>query len=76
MAGWIDVTAVASLMALALVMAVGGIFELLREDRERWRLSQCRMHAWLGGNGPMRCSRCGRIAGQDPSPDRGEWGWP
>jgi hypothetical protein len=76
MGGWLDIAGVAGVTALGLVMAIGGLFALLREDGERWRISQCRMHAWLVGNGPMRCGRCGRIAGQDPPPDRGEWAWP
>jgi hypothetical protein len=76
MAGWLDIAGVAGVTALGLVMAVGGLFGLLREDRERWRISQCHRHAWVAGIGPMRCARCGRTAGQDPPPDRGEWAWP
>lgn len=67
---WVDIAGVAGVAALGLVMAIGGLVGLLHEDRERWRLDQCRMHTWVGGNGPMRC---GRIAGHDPPPDRGEW---
>lgn len=73
MGDWLDIAGVAGLTALGLVMAIGGMFGLLREDRERWRMSQRRTHAWFAGNGPMRC---GRIAGQDPRPDRDEWAWP
>lgn len=76
MAGWLDIAGVAGTTALGLVMVIGGLAGLLREDRERWRISQCRMHAWVGGNGAMRCNQCGRIAGQDPAPDRGEGAWP
>lgn len=73
MDGWLDIAGVAGVTALGLVMAIGGLLGLLREDLEHWRMSQCPMHAWAGGNGPMRC---GRIAGQDPPPDQGEWAWP
>lgn len=76
MAGWLDIVGVAGVAALGLVMAIGGLFGLLREDRERWRVSQCRMHAWVAAGGAMRCDRCGRIAGQDPPPERGDWAWP
>lgn len=76
MGGWLDIAGAAGVTALGLLMAIGGMFGLLREDRERWRMSQCRMHSWLAGNDPMRCSRCGRIAGRDSLPDRGEWGCP
>lgn len=72
MAGWLDIAGVAGVTALGFVMAVGGLCGLLREDRERCRMSQCRMHAWLAADGPMRCGRCGRIAGQDPPADRSE----
>lgn len=76
MGGWLDIAAAACLTALGLVLAIGGAFRLLHEDRERWRMSQCRMHAWVRENGPLRCRNCGRIAGQDPPSDRREWAWP
>ena len=73
MAGWLDIVGIVGVTALGLVMAIGGLFGLVREDRERWRISQCRMHAWVAGNSVMQCTRCGRIAGQDPPPDRSVW---
>lgn len=73
MAGWLDIAGIAGVTALGLVMAIGGLFRLRHEDRQRWLMSQCRMHAWLAADGPMRCGRCGRIAGQDPPADRSEW---
>lgn len=76
MGGWLDLAGVACAAALGLVMAIGRLFGLHREDAERWRMSQCRMHSWVGGDGPMRCRRCGRIAGQDSPSDRPEWTWP
>ncbi|MGH2767998.1 MAG: hypothetical protein ACRDIF_03465 [Actinomycetota bacterium] len=76
MGGLLDIVGTACLTALGLVVAIGGLFRLVREDRERWWMSQCRLHAWVCGGGPMRCRRCGRIAGHDHPSDRGEWAWP